>query len=62
VSIRIDDTQLDMEIADDGVGGAGPRGHGLANIVDRVSAVDGEVTIDSPPGSGTRLKVRIPCG
>ena len=38
------------------------RGHGLANIADRVSALDGEVTIVSPPGQGTRLVVRIPCG
>jgi len=35
---------------------------GLANIIDRVSALDGEVTIDSPPGKGTRLTLRIPCG
>jgi signal transduction histidine kinase len=56
-----------MEIADDGIGGVtaeaghGLTGHGLANIVDRVSALDGEVVTDSPPGRGTRLLVRIPC-
>lgn len=61
VVIRMTDTWLDMEIADDGVGGATPDGQGLANIVDRVRALDGDVTIDSPPGRGTRLVVRIPC-
>src|ERR1022692_1001833 len=61
VVIRMTGSWLDMEIADDGVGGATPDGHGLANIVDRVSALDGDVTIDSPPGRGTRLVVRIPC-
>jgi signal transduction histidine kinase len=61
VVIRMTGSWLDMEIADDGVGGATPDGHGLANIVDRVSALDGNVTIDSPPGRGTRLVVRIPC-
>jgi signal transduction histidine kinase len=61
VLIRMTGSWLDMEIADDGVGGATPDGHGLANIVDRVSALDGNVTIDSPPGRGTRLVVRIPC-
>ncbi len=62
VVVRTDGSWLDMEIADDGVGGAGPGGRGLANIRDRVGALDGEVTIDSPPGRGTRIMVRIPCG
>jgi signal transduction histidine kinase len=62
VVIRMTGSWLDMEIADDGIGGAVPDGQGLANIVDRVSALDGDVTIDSPPGRGTRLVVRIPCG
>jgi signal transduction histidine kinase len=35
--------------------------HGLANISDRVSALDGELAIDSPPGGGTRLVVTVPC-
>jgi signal transduction histidine kinase len=65
VKIRIDESQLDMEIADDGIGGITPRrrgSRGLENISDRVSALDGEVTIDSLPGQGTRLVVKIPCG
>ena len=65
VTVRMDESQLDMEIADDGIGGitpGRPGGRGLANICDRVSALDGEVVIDSPPGQGTRLVVRIPCG
>jgi DNA-binding NarL/FixJ family response regulator len=63
VTIRIDDTQLDMEISDDGVGGIGtfgPGGRGLANVRDRVSALDGDVAIDSRPGQGTRVVVRLP--
>ena len=62
VTVHITESQLEMEIADDGVGGVTSGGQGLANIVDRVSALDGEVTIDSEPGQGTRLEVRIPCG
>jgi len=62
VTVRVNDSALDMEIADDGVGGVTRGGQGLANVLDRVSALDGEVTIDSPPGRGTRLVVRIPCG
>jgi signal transduction histidine kinase len=61
VTVRIGESRLELEIADDGIGGADPAGSGLANIVDRVSALDGETSIDSPPGSGTRILVRIPC-
>jgi signal transduction histidine kinase len=65
VTFRLEESQLEMEIADDGIGGVtpgAPAGRGLANICDRVGALDGEVAIDSPPGHGTRLVVRIPCG
>ncbi len=62
VTVSVDESWLDLQIADDGVGGVKSRGHGLSNIVDRVNALDGEVTIVSPPGRGTRLEVRIPCG
>ena len=62
VTVSVDKSRLDLQIADDGVGGVKSRGHGLSNIVDRVNALDGEVTIVSPPGQGTRLEVRIPCG
>ena len=62
VTVGIDEAQLNMQIADDGVGGVKSTGHGLGNILDRVNALYGEVTIVSPPGKGTRLEVKIPCG
>ena len=62
VTVHIAESELNMEIADDGVGGVESRGHGLSNIQDRVNALDGEVAIVSPPGGGTRLEVKIPCG
>ena len=62
VTVHVTASHLEMEIADDGAGGADPAGHGLASMVDRISAVDGEAEIDSPPGQGTRIAVRIPCG
>ena len=62
VTVSISESQLDMEIADDGVGGVTRGGQGLANVLDRVSALGGEVAIDSPPGQGTSLVVTIPCG
>jgi signal transduction histidine kinase len=62
VVVRAGESLLELEIADDGAGGVtAGGGHGLANIADRVGALDGEVVIDSPPGRGTRLVVRVPC-
>jgi len=63
VSVRADcpDGELLVEVIDDGVGGADEtRGSGLRGLADRVAAVDGRLDIVSPPGHGTRLKVRIP--
>jgi signal transduction histidine kinase len=63
VTVRAGESLLEMEITDDGVGGVtAGGGQGLANIADRAGALDGEVVIDSPPGGGTRLLVRVPCG
>ena len=50
-----------VEIADDGIGGADPgRGSGLSGLADRVSALDGNMQLDSPAGAGTRLRAEIP--
>jgi signal transduction histidine kinase len=51
-----------IEIRDDGRGGARPdRGTGLRGLADRVGALDGELTIESPQGGGTRVVAEIPC-
>jgi PAS domain S-box-containing protein len=52
---------LSVEVVDDGVGGADASGgSGLSGLVDRVAALDGTLTVDSPPGSGTRVTASIP--
>ena len=52
---------LCIEVTDDGVGGADPSaGSGLRGLADRVAAIGGSLSIDSPVGSGTRLSVEIP--
>jgi signal transduction histidine kinase len=53
---------LTMTISDDGVGGADPTGSGLRGLADRVAALDGQLTIDSRHGCGTRLSIELPCG
>ena len=48
-------------VSDDGLGGADPGGGtGLIGLGQRVAAVDGSLDVDSPPGGGTRLTVRLP--
>jgi signal transduction histidine kinase len=50
-------------VADDGVGGADPaRGSGLRGLADRLDALGGSLTIESPPGTGTRLTAEAPLG
>jgi signal transduction histidine kinase len=61
VTVRFTGDRLEMEVSDDGAGGADPEGRGFANIMDRVSALDGDTVVESPPGEGTRILVRIPC-
>jgi len=65
-AVRISATRLNgdlvVEVSDDGVGGANPHnGSGLVGLADRVAALGGELTVDSPPGRGTRIVARLPC-
>lgn len=54
-------SRLRLEIRDDGIGGAArDKGSGLTGLVDRVDALGGTITIQSPPGRGTSLRVDIP--
>ena len=51
---------LHVEIRDDGVGGASVgAGSGLSGLRDRVEAIGGALVVESPPGGGTRVVVRI---
>jgi signal transduction histidine kinase len=51
-----------IEIADDGVGGADKAGgSGLRGLADRVEALDGRLSVISPPGAGTTVTAELPC-
>jgi signal transduction histidine kinase len=57
------DGHVQLAVRDDGTGFdlAGPyTGAGLGHIRDRAGEVGGTVTIDSAPGSGTAITVRVP--
>ena len=52
---------LHATISDDGIGGAdASEGSGLIGLVDRVDALGGHITLDSPAGRGTRVSVELP--
>jgi signal transduction histidine kinase len=51
---------LHVEVRDDGIGGADPRGHGLMGIADRATAFGGRLDIDSPAGGGTVVAATLP--
>jgi signal transduction histidine kinase len=52
---------LNLEIADDGIGGATEgAGGGLTGLRDRIEALGGTFTINSPSGHGTRIAAAIP--
>jgi signal transduction histidine kinase len=57
---------LRIVVRDDGQGGAvlnrfGPSSSGLAGLTDRVAAVDGHLSIASPPGGPTTVTLDLPC-
>jgi signal transduction histidine kinase len=62
VSVTRDGGRLRVVVTDDGRGGAVlAPGHGLAGLADRLFAVDGVLTVDSPRGGPTRLIGELPC-
>ena len=60
-----DDQAVILRVEDDGVGfdpkrRRGPGHFGLANLRDRAASVGGTTRIESAPGKGTRIIVRLP--
>jgi signal transduction histidine kinase len=55
---------LRITVTDDGRGGATPAagdGTGLRGLAQRAAAVDGTLSIDSPPGGPTTITAELPC-
>ncbi len=53
---------LEVEVRDDGEGGANPTGSGLTGLRRRVEALDGTFTVTSPRGGPTVVRAELPCG
>jgi signal transduction histidine kinase len=61
VAVRRVNGRVTVEVTDDGVGGAdAAQGSGLRGLADRVAALDGTLSLESPAGRGTRLRAEIP--
>jgi signal transduction histidine kinase/uncharacterized protein YhfF len=61
VSVVLKGRTLEIEVSDDGVGGANATGgSGLRGLADRIEALGGTLELDSPPGEGTRIAASIP--
>jgi signal transduction histidine kinase len=69
VEFRFDHEQAELVVRDDGSGfGLPPRweqlaqkGHfGLIGTAERVEAIGGELSVESSPGKGTEIRVRVP--
>lgn len=62
VAGRVEGDRLILTISDDGRGGADPgAGAGLAGLADRVAMLRGRLTVSSPVGGPTELRVEVPC-
>jgi signal transduction histidine kinase len=63
VVVRYGDSDIEVTVSDDGLGGgaSGPSGgHGLVGMRERVSVYGGELEAGPRPGGGYRLRARLP--
>jgi signal transduction histidine kinase len=61
VEVTVGDGILRVDVRDDGRGGADFRGgSGLAGLKDRVEALGGRISLQSPAGAGTTLQIALP--
>ena len=71
VTVERTGDRLRIVVSDDGRGGAtldgggvggNGGGTGLRGLAQRAAAVDGTLTVESPPGGPTVIRVELPCG
>jgi signal transduction histidine kinase len=61
VDAEASDGTLRMCVRDDGIGGADPRrGTGLVGLTDRIEALGGTLSLQSPAGGGTTVSCELP--
>jgi signal transduction histidine kinase len=60
VSAHLGTRSLQVEVRDDGVGGAQADGAGLVGLSDRLAVLDGSLRVESHPDGGTLVSASIP--
>jgi two-component system sensor histidine kinase DesK len=58
IAFEVDARSVSLCVEDDGRGGVSVDGNGLAGMRDRVRAMGGTISIESPRGGGTKILVR----
>ncbi len=62
VDLAHDSGRLTITVVDDGHGGARQEdGSGIEGVMRRLAAFDGTLTVHSPAGGPTRVRVEVPC-
>ena len=51
---------FELQVSDDGIGGARPDGSGLLGLSDRMAVLDGRLRVQSPADGGTVVTAYIP--
>jgi signal transduction histidine kinase len=59
VMARIEDGTLQIQVRDNGVGGARPDGSGLLGLADRLAVLDGQLRVESPAEGGTLVTAEL---
>ncbi|MEA2188683.1 MAG: hypothetical protein QOK16_3694 [Solirubrobacteraceae bacterium] len=60
VRAHVEDGMLELQVRDDGVGGARTDGSGLVGLADRLAVLDGGLRVESPTDGGTLVTADIP--
>ncbi len=60
VGVRVAREALEVEVLDNGIGGARPDGTGLTGLADRLATVAGDLRVETPLCGGTRVFATIP--
>ncbi|MCW3014296.1 MAG: hypothetical protein JWO02_1388 [Solirubrobacterales bacterium] len=60
VTASVEDGTLQVQVRDDGIGGARPDGSGLLGMADRLAVLDGQLRIQSPADGGTLITADLP--
>jgi signal transduction histidine kinase len=60
VGAHVDGGTLQLQVRDDGIGGARADGTGLVGLADRLAVLAGKLRVESPADGGTLVTADIP--